>query len=76
MLRPGGTCTLVVQDSYYKDILLNLPELVLEMGLNLGWSIRHRVDFLAQRNLSITNPDARRYRVNFQATESVLVLEK
>jgi len=44
-LRESGQCILVVQDSYYKDIHLDLAMIVTEMGSLLSWQLLERLDF-------------------------------
>jgi SAM-dependent methyltransferase len=75
-LRPDGHCVLVVQDSFYKDIPNDLPQVIVEMGKAVGWHLKQRFDFHVKRTLAGVNPGTRQYRDRFHATESVLVLSK
>ena len=45
ILIPHGRCILVVQDSYYKDIHNDLPQIFIEMAGANGLQLAHRVDF-------------------------------
>jgi hypothetical protein len=74
VLVPSGKCVLVVQDSYYKDLYVDLAGIVAEMGGLRGWEILRRYDFPASRNMSRINSKAIMKRV--LASESVLVLKK
>jgi DNA modification methylase len=71
-LRPGGHCVLVLQDSYYKDIHNNLPQIIAEMADSLGWKLRCRSNFRVARTMAGRNGHSRRYRHSNVATESVL----
>jgi hypothetical protein len=74
--RVGGSCVLVLQDSYYKNIHLDLAAGLSEMAASLGWDPGARYDFSATRNKASMNPRSRIYRSRFAATESVLFLTK
>lgn len=70
VLQPGGLCILVVQDSYYKDLHIDLARIVTERGEKLGWNLNQRHDFPSLHNLSRINSKAVTRRGI--ATESVL----
>jgi hypothetical protein len=72
ILVPHGRCVLVVQDSYYKDIHNDLPQIFIEMAGANGLQLAHRVDFGLTRTMASIHPIVRRYRKNFGAVESVL----
>ena len=72
VLRPGGACILVVQDSLYKEIHVDLPSIVLEMADNIGLKLSTRNDFKLARSLRYINSRSRQYRVDWNPTESVL----
>jgi SAM-dependent methyltransferase len=75
VLKPGGSCVLVVQDSYYKDIHNDLPAIVAEMAEFQSLRLRERRDFELTRTLAGVNPGAKEYRTSFSAVESVLTFE-
>lgn len=75
VVRGGGRCGIVVQDSYYKDVHVDLPEALTQMALVAGWTMRDRHDFAVSRTKAAMNPRARTYRQRFDATESLLILE-
>jgi DNA modification methylase len=75
-LKVGGRACLVVQDSYYKDVHNDLPQIFLEMGDGLGLTPDGKRDFAATRNLGRVNAMARRYRSDISATESIIFLYK
>jgi DNA modification methylase len=76
VLKPGGRCVLVVQDSYYKDLHNDLPTIVAEMAGHRHLRLRDRSDFSLTRTLAGINPGAKVYRNSFSAVESVLVFEE
>jgi SAM-dependent methyltransferase len=71
-LRLGGDCVLVVQDSYYKDIHNDLPQIIAEMAESLGWELYCRSDFRVLRTMARRNGRSRQYRSSSTATESVI----
>jgi DNA modification methylase len=76
VLKVGGQCVLVVQDSYYKDIKNNLPRIFVEMAAQFGWSLNKKKPFRVNQTLARVNPKVRQYRDVFHATESILVFSK
>ena len=76
VLRPQGKCVLVVQDSFYKEHLVNLQQILSEMMAGLGWTLGARRDYHAKRALSDINPASRRWRDRSTPCESVLLFDK
>lgn len=76
VLKKSGKCVLVVQDSYYKEVLNDLPCIFSEMAVGLGWTILQQLDFRVKQTKSSVNHKARQYRSVFQANESVLLFSK
>jgi hypothetical protein len=70
-----GKIGLVVQDSYFKEVLFNLPAIVAEMGQSLGRR-SERLDFHVSRTKAAIHPGSRTYRKTFSATESLIVLRE
>lgn len=66
----------VVQDSYYKDIRLDLAEIYVEMLSKLGWGLWIRKDFATSATFTRLNPNARLYEKTERPTETILVLQK
>ena len=64
----------VVQDSFYKDIHIDLQQLLVEIAESCGWAADSRHDFPVPRTLAASNPRSRKYRTNHKATESVIQL--
>ncbi len=76
VLKKSGQCVLVVQDSYYKDVRIDLPRIFVEMAGSVGWHLHEKADFHVKQTLAGINPDVRQYRDACQATESVLWFSK
>lgn len=76
VLRPGSPCVLVIQDSYYKEVRLDLAQAYLEMSEALGLDLYKRLDYRNGNSLAYINKGARKYRKSSQAVESVLFLAK
>jgi DNA modification methylase len=74
VLRPGGHCILVVQDSYYKDLHIDLARIVAQEGDKFNWELTQRLDFPSLRNLTRINSKAVSRRA--LTTESVLYFLK
>jgi len=75
-LSRDGKCALVAQESYYKDILVELPTIFTEMGESLGWRLSHRSDFVVKYNMANTNRRSMKYRKTSGIAESVLLFSK
>ncbi len=76
VLKPGGVCILVVQDSHYKEIHNDVPQVVCEMAHSVDLRFRRRNDFVADRSMVRMNKRARKYLRTRSHTESVLCFEK
>lgn len=74
-LRLGGRVVLVVQDSLYKGIHVDLARICEEVGRNLGWSLDARKDHIITRSMRCVNTRSRRYG-GAAPTESVLWFSK
>jgi tRNA G10 N-methylase Trm11 len=74
VLKTDGSCTLVLQDSYYKDVHNDLPRIAEEMGKGIGWRLLHKQNFEVRRVLSaLRHRDPNSQRI---ANEGVLHFEK
>lgn len=76
VLKNGGGCILVVQDSHYKDIYNNLPLIFCEMAELVGLQHLKTSHFTSTRNMAKRNPEVKKYRLHATATESVICLKK
>ncbi len=75
-LAPGGICFLVVQNSYYKDLFIDLARVNDEMAQSLNLELIKREDFTAHRTMVGINTSARAYTKSQGSEESVLVWKK
>jgi SAM-dependent methyltransferase len=75
-LSNGKHCVLVAQSSYYKDILIDLPAIFIEMGDSIGWKLSHREDFAVKHSMVDANHRAKKYRNSAKVAESVLMFSK
>jgi hypothetical protein len=75
-LKPDAYCVLVAQDSYYKEIHNDLPQIISDMAVSVGLSLRDSTNFRLARTLAGVNPGARKYRQDFEATERVQCFRK
>jgi hypothetical protein len=73
---PNADCVLVAQDSYYKDIHVDVSTHISDMAMNLGWSLIHRTDHETSLLMARLNPKAQKYRPCTRAIESVLWFRK
>ena len=73
---PQGTIALVVQDSFYKDIHIDLGALT-EEALDLeGWRLQRSYSFRARRSLAQINPRAEAYRNGRVPQEAALFFRR
>jgi DNA modification methylase len=75
-IKPNGAAIVVVQDSYYKELRNDLPEIVRQMAERRGLSLMRRDDFKLQRSMSGINPHTRTYRGKPQVVEAVLCFKR
>lgn len=73
--RPGRFAVLVLQDSYYKDIHVDLPALVGDMSRAAGWAEWSRIDFRVSHTMASLHPGSRNYQRPMQCVESAVILE-
>lgn len=73
VVKLGGMICIVVQNSYYKEILVDLQQIAIEMLEVRGRTMIHRDDHAVSHNMSQLNPHARRHLNNRRNIESVLV---
>ncbi len=76
VLRPNGLCFLVVQDSFYKELHVDLARIASEMASESGLWQKHRSDFRATRTMAGLNTVSRGYNKSYGHTESILVWER
>ncbi len=75
-LRTGAVAILVVQTSYYKELLVNLPKLYIDMAEKIGFYGSILGEAQVRRALAQINPRASFNKKNAYYREAVVVLEK
>jgi len=75
VLKKGGSCILVVQDSYFKDVHNDVPKIVEEMCMVHHMNLVNKYEYQCSLNYVNINKRARAYRKG-HATESVLIVKK
>ena len=75
-LKTQAQCVLVVQDSHFKDVHIDLARVFADMALSASLTLRRQVDFPMGRTFGSINSRSRVYRCASSATESVLCLIK
>jgi len=75
-LNRDGGAVLVVQDSYYKDVHNDLPEIISEIGELSGLRLERREDFRMKHTMAGINPRARSHGRDLGAVEAVLCFSK
>jgi hypothetical protein len=76
VLRMSGLCFLVVQDSYYKELHVDLAGITNEMAAGLGFQLNKRFDFETSRAMVGLNTASRGYNNAQVHTESVLIWKR
>lgn len=69
---PTGTIGLVVQDSYYKELHLDLAQITTEILAAFGWQLGRSYKFAPRRSLAQINPRAVAYRNGVKPLEQAL----
>jgi DNA modification methylase len=76
VVKPGGFASLVVQDSSYKDLHIDLAQIVSESLETHGFIATSRWDFPVARSLRQIHARAKSHRGQWMPTESILLLRK
>lgn len=76
VMKPSTLCSVVIQDSYYKDVHNDVPKIFSEMAKSYGLSIVRQDDFRMNQTMAGINPEVRKYRKQVDAKESVLTFIK
>lgn len=76
VLKPRGSCVMVIQDSYYKDLHNDVPTIAVEMAEKAGMRLGRRDDFSSTRSMVSMNQRAKKYLLSRTNVESVLCFER
>jgi SAM-dependent methyltransferase len=71
-LKPDASAVIVVQDSRYKGIRIDLAGIVTEMAASLQWALARRIDYEVSQTMRHVNTRSRHYRADATSVESVL----
>jgi DNA modification methylase len=71
-LKPGAGAVIVVQDSRYKGIRIDLAGIVTEMAASMRWALARRDDYDVFQTMRLVNTRSRKYRTDAASVESVL----
>ena len=72
VLTSGGRSILVVQDSLYKDLHVNLPSVVLQMGEAKGLKCFRTHRYPVRRSFRHLNTRAKKHRTDWMPTEAAI----
>ncbi len=72
--RGGGIAALVVQDSYFKDIHLDLATALTDQAVRNGWRAVGRKDFVSPRSIAHLNTRAHEKARSTKPVESLILL--
>lgn len=75
-LKEEGLAIFVVQDSYYKEIYNDLPQMITEISESQDLSLKRRDNFRISRTMAGLHPHSRNYEKPFGALEAVLCFQK
>lgn len=75
VLKVGGQCVLVVQNSHYKEILNDVSGIVCDMAMHHGLSLTRRENFSTTRSMVGLNRNSKKYIPKRVTTESVLCFQ-
>ena len=73
VLKPGSPCAIVVQDSNYKEVKIELPNIVCQMTGSMQWQYEGKASCIEKNTMAAANPKTKVYRDNNNAEECVLV---
>jgi hypothetical protein len=76
VLRPGGTALVVVQTSYYKDVPIELPEIVRNLGAAKALEARVHQTEIVRIHYGRLSPHQRKYVEEKTLNECVVSLRK
>ncbi len=76
VVEPNGIVIFVVQDSYFKNINVNLSKCVTEMFMHLGYRSIDKQSYLVSNNMRYINSNSRKYKGTTKTRERIIVLRK
>lgn len=76
VLKSNGQAIIVVQDSYYKDLYLDLSKVFSEMTSTLSWGLVAHEKYQAKSLMSRINSKSRNYQKDTELVEHILIFKK
>lgn len=76
VLAMNGVVMLVIQDSYFKDILVNVSQCIKEMFYHLDYRHIYSKCFKVSNNMRYINTKSRKYNPSISVDEKLIVLRK
>lgn len=76
VVKPNGIVMIVIQDSYFKDIYINLKQCIVEMFEYYGYVFLETKAFKATNNIRSINSNSRKYKDSVKVYERIIVLRK
>jgi hypothetical protein len=75
-MKNDGKCVIVIQNSYYKDIFIDLKQIFIEMINYFGWRLLDTYEFINPNNLAEINPRGKEYRGSSTTKEYAVIFKK
>jgi DNA modification methylase len=74
--KPDAMLAIVTQDSYYKDVHVNLSSIVEDFFTINGWEQTTKQPFITEQTMTKFNKETKKYRKTTEATETVSIFKK
>lgn len=74
--KKGATIYIVVQDSFYKEVYLDLSNVFIEMFHKYKWKVTNKRDFEKKQAMVSVNKKTKKYRNITNPKETVLIFER
>lgn len=76
ILKNNGVAIIVVQDSWFKEINVDVSKVISEFGKSCGFTIIEKIEHEVRSNLNYINSKSRKYKNKKTTVESVIVFMK
>lgn len=76
VLNKSGIAIIVVQDSWFKDVYVDVPGILIEFSTHCGFSIVDKTDYEVKNNMNYINTKSRVYKKTKRTVESVIIIKK
>jgi DNA modification methylase len=74
--KDNAQVAIVTQDSYYKEIHVNLPSIISDFFEANNWEKQEEKPFITQQTMTKVNKQTKKYRQTTEATETISVFRK